>query len=147
MTAKYRNHYRTHGRIVIVDKDQKTVKQLMKNLSKQGYKVENIEQTSKMFEKIKNEQIDVLILAVEAWGTKGYELIPTIKKINSFLPIIVTSADDSIEVAARVREQGIFFYAIKPLDMKEIKLALKNALSRKFIRKYEPLAIQKEKSF
>lgn len=145
MAIKTRKPHRLHGRVVVMDSDQETVKQLMHSLRKEGYKVESIEQTSRMFEKIKNEQIDVLILAVEAWGIKGYELIPIIKKINSFLPVIVTSTDDSIEVATRVREQGIFFYAIKPLDMKEIKLALKNALNRRFIRQYEPQATQKEK--
>lgn len=145
MTAKYRKHYRTHGRIVIMDSDKETVKLLTKSLTKEGYKVESVEHTNRCYEKIKNEQVDVLILAVDAWGNKGHELIPIIKKINRFLPIIVTSADDSIEVASRVREQGVFFYAIKPLDMKEIKMALKNALSTRFIRQYELPATQKEK--
>lgn len=121
---------------MIMDSDQEAVKQLTVALGKEGHKIESIVQIGRLFEKIKNEQIDVLILAVEVWGIKGYELIPTIKEMNSLLPIIVTSADDSVEVATRVREHGIFFYAIKPLDMKEIKLALKNALRRRFISNF-----------
>ncbi|MGB3342071.1 MAG: ATP-binding protein [bacterium] len=135
----------THGRILIMDSDQETVKLLMHDLGEEGYRIEIAEYTNRCFEKIKNEQIDVLILAVEAWGVKGYELIPIIKKINSLLPIIATSADDSMEVAARVREQGVFFYAIKPLDMKEIKLAIKNALNRKFTRRHAFLHKEAEK--
>lgn len=142
MAAKNRKSSR--DRILIMDSDQETVKQLRQNLREEGYRVESAEQTNRFFEKIKNEQVDVLILAVEAWGVKGYELIPIIKKINSLIPIIVTSADDSMEVAARVREQGVFFYAIKPLDMKEIKLALKNALNRKFTCRDKASAIHKE---
>lgn len=145
MTTEIRKPFRKHARIVIMDNDEKTLKQLIKSLSKEGYKAETLAQTSKVFEKIKNEQIDILILAVDAWGTKGYELIPMIKKMNRFLPIIATSADDSIEMATRVREEGVFFYALKPLDMKEIKLALKNAFKKSITRYYEPVTIQKKK--
>ncbi|UCG91202.1 MAG: response regulator [candidate division WOR-3 bacterium] len=145
MTTEIRKPFRKHARIVIMDNDEKTLKQLIKSLSKEGYKTETLAQTSKVFEKIKNEQIDILILAVDAWGTKGYELIPMIKKMNRFLPIIATSADDSIEMATRVREEGVFFYALKPLDMKEIKLALKNAFKKSITRYYEPVTIQKKK--
>jgi len=120
------------GRILIMDSDQETVEKLSRFLRNEGYWVKRAEQTNRFFEKIKNEQIDVIILAVEAWGVKGFDLIPIIKKINRFVPIIVTSADDSMDVAIRVREQGVFFYAIKPLDMNEIRLAVKNALNRKF---------------
>jgi excisionase family DNA binding protein len=144
MDIKTRKSRRVHARIVVMDVDKEAIHHLIEDLSKEGYKIECVEQTSRMLEKIKNEQIDVLILAVEAWNNRGYELIPIIKKMNRFLPIIVTSADDSIETATRVREQGIFFYAIKPLDMKEIKLALKNALSRTIVSRGDIPFIKKE---
>lgn len=120
------------GQILILDTDQKAVHQLNECLTKEGYEVLHVEEPSQMLEKVKNNQADAIILAVETRGIKAYDLIPVIKKMNRCIPIIVTSLDDSIEVAARVREQGVFFYAIKPLDMKEIKLVIRNALSRKF---------------
>jgi len=125
-----------HYRIIVMDSDVKTAKQLVSVLCKEGYRAENIEQTSRLFEKIRSNLIDVLILDVDAWYKRGYELIPIVKSMDRLLPIIVTSADDSIEVAAKVREQGIFFYTMKPLDMQEIKIALKNALNRRYTSRY-----------
>jgi excisionase family DNA binding protein/PAS domain S-box-containing protein len=147
MDIIHRRSARTHARIIVMDTDAETTKQLIKELGHEGYKVESVEKTSRLLEKIRNEQIDILILAVEVYDNRGYELIPLIKKINQFLPIIVTSTDDSIEMATRVREHGIFFYVIKPLDMKEIKLALKNALHRQFVTPSETSVAKKEKMF
>jgi excisionase family DNA binding protein/PAS domain S-box-containing protein len=135
MTAKNRKST-IPGHIMIMDSDRSAVSELMECLCKEGYRVAIAEQTNRCFEKLMNEQFDVLILAVETWGIKGYELIPIIKRLNNFIPIIVTSADDSMDVATKVREQGVFYYAIKPLDMNEIKLVVRNALNRRFTRKY-----------
>jgi|GEM_PF-1210955 len=145
MTGTIKKTSRKHARIVVMDSDKDVLKRLTKSLGEEGYKVDNVEETSKMFEKIKNEQVDILILAVDSLDTTGYELIPMIKKMNGLLPIIAISADDSIQMATKVREQGVFFYAMKPLDMKEMKLALKNAFKRSIVRQYEPIITQKKR--
>ncbi len=144
MITQIKKSARRHAHVGIID-DHETVKRIMLSLKKEGYKVEHLEHMSRVIERVKNEQVDVLILAVDTWGAKAYELISAIKKNNRFFPIIVTSADDSLEVEAKVREHGIFFYALKPLDMKEIKLVLKNALKRKFTQTIEPLLVHEKK--
>lgn len=138
-------HKDKYGRILILDSDKDSVQRLTETLGKEGYKVESINQPSRVIEKIKNDQIDVLLLGVEAQGIKGYDLVPIIKRINRFIPIIVISGDDSIEVATRFREQGVFFYALKPLDMKEIKVVVKNALDKRFKNTREVVWVEKEK--
>jgi signal transduction histidine kinase len=121
---------RKHARIGIMDSDREAVGRLLKELGIRGYKADVIEQTEDLLRKIKSDRIDVLILAVDAWGGGRFKLIPLIKKSNNALPIIAVSGDDSLETAAKVREQGVFFYAIKPLDVSEIDVAIKNALAR-----------------
>ena len=74
--------------------------------------------------------IDVVIMDVELSGMKGYETVPIRKKIGSKLPIIMTSSDSSLELAKKVRETEAFFYAIKPLDFEEIKLAAQDAFKK-----------------
>lgn len=121
---------RKHARIGIMDSDRGTVERLTKELAIVGHKLEVIEKTNILLRKVKNDLLDMLILAVDAWGGGRFELIPLIKKLNRSLPIIAVSGDDSLETAAKVREQGVFFYALKPLDMHEISIAVKNALAR-----------------
>ncbi|KPK73842.1 hypothetical protein AMJ87_00575 [candidate division WOR_3 bacterium SM23_60] len=114
-----------------MDNDRGSVELLLRELRNLGYKTEAIEQTNILLRKIKNDLIDILILAVDAWGGGRFELIPLIKKLRRSLPIIAISGDDSLETATKVREQGVFFYALKPLDVHEIDIAVKNALARK----------------
>ena len=115
-------------RVLIFDNDRKVIMELKECIKAEGYHVVCVEQTNELFEYVIDDQIDVLVLAVETWDSKGYELLPILKKLKSNLPIIVTSADDSMEVATKVREQGVFFYAIKPLDIEEVKIALRSAI-------------------
>ena len=119
-----------HARVVVMDRDREAVGKLLKELRDLGYNAESIEQTKVLLQKVKNDLIDVIILAVDAWGDGRFELIAVIKKLNRTLPIIAISSDDSLETAGKVREQGVFFYALKPLDIREIDIALKNALAR-----------------
>jgi len=121
-----------HACVGIMDSDVDTVKKLTAALRKERYRVKSVNKTDELFTCINNNDLDILILDVDAWGVKGYELIPVIKRMDRVLPIIVTSADDSIDIAAKVREQGVFFYTLKPLDIAEIKLAMKNALEQNF---------------
>ena len=103
-----------------MDSDQDCVMLLRKELKELGYRVDAVKQTKILLRMVRNDLVDVLILAVDAWGA-GFDLIPVVKRLNRTLPIIVTSSDDSLETASRVREQGVLFYAIKPLDMHEIE--------------------------
>lgn len=119
------------NRVVVLTTDKSTVTMLSENLGPDGFVVEHVKEPSRLLEHVKNNLSDVVVLSVDIKGVKAYDLIPILKKMNRCVPVIVISNDDSIEVASRVREQGVFFYAIKPLDIKETKLVLKNAITRK----------------
>ncbi len=112
--------------MLIMDSDRESVQELTHYLTEAHYRVESVSQPSVMFEKINREHVDAVIIDVETQGVKGCELIQALKRANRCVPIIVTSADDSIEVATRVREQGVFFFALKPIDMHEVELALRH---------------------
>ena len=119
--------------ILIADIDNATRLSLSTCLKQEGYMVETARVASEVIQKVQNMNIDVLIMDVdvELSGMKGYEIIPILKKIDPKLPIIVTSSDSSVELAKKVRETEIFFYAIKPLDFEEIKLAVKDAFKKR----------------
>ena len=117
--------------ILIVDTDEVSRTSLSSFLSKIGYQIEIAQSAGETIQKVQNMDIDVVIMDVELSGMKGYEIIPILKKIDAHLPIIMTSTDTSLELAKKVREAGIFFYEIKPLDFEEIRLAVKDACKKK----------------
>lgn len=116
--------------ILIADIDDATRLSLSIFLVKDGYKVETAQFGSEVIQKVQNMSIGLLIMDVELSGMKGYEIVPILKKIDPKLPIIIMSSDSSLELAKKVRETEIFFYAIKPLDFEEIKLAVKDAFKK-----------------
>ncbi|MBL7197396.1 MAG: response regulator [Candidatus Omnitrophica bacterium] len=116
--------------ILIADSDNAIKLSLSMFLTREGYKVQTAKIFSEVIQKVQNIGVDVLIMDVELSGIKGYEIVPILKKMDPKLPIIIMSNDSSLELAKKVRETEIFFYAIKPLDLEEIKLAVQDALKR-----------------
>jgi response regulator of citrate/malate metabolism len=45
------------------------------------------------------------------------------------LPVIVVSSAGSLKVSTEIRDLGIFFHAVKPLDEEELGQALRDAFS------------------
>ncbi len=119
------------GRVAVVDSDTATAERLVTCLINEDFAVERICSISDLLGRLGRQQYDALILGIEVHGMQCYELLPLIREIDDQLPIIVTSPDDSLEVAARIREQGVFYYMLKPVDIAEIKVVLKNALLRR----------------
>ena len=72
-------------------------------------------------------ETDILILDSSLEGIASFDLLPLIKKSNPGLPIISLSDDSSLEMSKRVRLQGIFFLAMKPVDPAEIRMAVGDA--------------------
>jgi len=54
-------------------------------------------------------------------------LVPLLKKINDKCQIIAVSSEVPLKQAKRLREGGIFYQAMKPLDLEEIRSAVECA--------------------
>ncbi|HCJ67194.1 MAG TPA: hypothetical protein DHV62_07715 [Elusimicrobia bacterium] len=113
--------------ILIADVDEKSSSSLAKFFAERGYSVITSKVASEVIQKIQNTRIDVLVMNVELEEMKGYEVVPIVKKITPKLPIIIISDDFSLEIAKKVHQAGIFYYAMKPLDMQEMELAIRDA--------------------
>ena len=116
--------------ILIADRDDEVKKSLLTLFAKEGYRVKGAKLASGVIQKVQNGEIDILMMGIEIAGMKGYEIIPIIKRVNPELPIIIMSADPSLEMAKKIREEEVFFYAMKPLDPEEIKLVVRCALKK-----------------
>jgi len=114
--------------VLVADADKESRESLARFLSAENLTVYTASIGSEVIQKIQNTRIKVLIMNVELKGMKAYEIIPIVKKIDPELRIIVTSSDNSLDLARKIRAEGIFFYALKPLDLEEIKLAVYDAL-------------------
>lgn len=125
--------------IIMIYKDKKkiligaaikepVVIELCECLEKDGYIVEMVCESYDILRKIKNKDCDVLVIDLDINSKNTINIIPQIRRSNPKLPVIVISGDSSIELARKIRMEGIYFYSIKPLDVPEMRLAVRDAV-------------------
>jgi DNA-binding NtrC family response regulator len=95
-----------------------------------GYRVETAKMVSEMIRKVLKRSIHVALLEDEMEGVKACDLVPLLKKIDDKIQLIVISSDLSIGLVKRLRGAGIFYQAMKPVDLEEIKSAVECAFEK-----------------
>jgi DNA-binding NtrC family response regulator len=81
--------------------------------------------------KILDKDIDLAIIDEDLAGMAGSKLIQIIKKSRPRIPLIIISSGDSKEELAKVLEQGVFYFIIKPINGEELKEAVDSGLKLK----------------
>jgi len=95
-----------------------------------GYKVEKTKVMSEMIRKIRKGNIHVILIDDEIEGVKACDFVPLLKNIHPKIQIIVISSEESIGLVKRLRGAGIFYQAMKPFDLGEIKSAVECAFGK-----------------
>ncbi|HZX09634.1 MAG TPA: response regulator [Acidobacteriota bacterium] len=117
-------------KILIIDPDNDDRKSLLSFLQTNEQQVETASGLTDAIKKITSNHFHCVIMAVEIPEMKGYEAVSIIKNIDSETKVILTTKKNTKELEAKVREQDIFYYFIKPFGKEELKLAIKNAFSK-----------------
>jgi DNA-binding NtrC family response regulator len=95
-----------------------------------GYKVEATKVMSEMIRKIRKGNIHVILIDDEIEGVKACDVVPLLRNINPKIQIIVISSEESIGLVKRLRGAGIFYQAMKPVDLGEVKAAVECAFRK-----------------
>jgi len=117
-------------KILIAYQDDIWTRSLSTFLNGIGYRVEMVKVVGEMIRKVRNGNIQVVLLDDEIEGVKACDAVPLLKKINPKVQIIVISSEESIGVVKRLRGAGIFYQAMKPIDLEEIRSAVKCAFGK-----------------
>ena len=78
--------------------------------------------------KILDKDIDMTIIDENIAGIAGSKLIEIIKKSRPRIPLIILTSGYSRDEFARILEQGIFYFIIKPINDEELREAVESAL-------------------
>ena len=116
--------------ILIAYQDDLGTKSLSTFFHGVGYKVEATKVMSEMIRKIRKGNIHVILMDDEIEGVKACDVVPLLKNINSKIQVIVISSEESIGLVKRLRGAGIFYQAMKPVDLGEVKAAVECAFEK-----------------
>ncbi len=116
--------------LLIAYQDDLWTRSLYTFLQGMGYKVETARAMSEMIRRIRKGNIHVILIDDEIEGVKACDVVPLLKHINPRIQIIVISSEESIGLVKRLRGAGIFYQAMKPVDLGEIKSAVECAFGK-----------------
>ena len=95
-----------------------------------GYKVETARILSEIIRKVRNGNFQVVLLDDEIEGLKACDVVPLLKRIHSKIQVILISSEESLGMVRLLRGAGIFYQAMKPIDLEEIKSAVQCAFEK-----------------
>ena len=114
--------------VLAIDDEQLVRWSIEKLLSKEGYEVVSVGTGAEGLLKIKEGMPDIILLDMKLPDIEGMEILRTIKKDNSELPVIMITAYGSIDSAVNAIKAGAFDYIVKPFDAEKLKLTVNRAI-------------------
>jgi DNA-binding NtrC family response regulator len=116
--------------LLIADKDMESRKQMADLFIEAGYNVIVTNSAANALDGILKKTAQVVLLGSEIDNLTAGELIPLLKKCNRNVTIILISEEPALPVIRKLRRQGIFYHALKPVnpeDREEIREAVRCA--------------------
>ena len=117
-------------KILIAYQDDLWVRSLATYFHGLGYRVEIVKVLSEMIRKVQSSHDQVLLLDDEIEGLKACDVVSLLKKVNSKLQVIMISSEESLRLVSLLRGAGIFYQAMKPVDLEEIRSAVECAFEK-----------------
>ena len=120
-------------KILIIEDEAAIRRVLTKILSEENdsYKVEEAEDGLQGFEKIKNNDYDLVLCDIKMPKMDGVELLEAVKKIKPEIPMVMISGHGDMETAIQTMRLGAFDYISKPPDLNRLLNTVRNALDKK----------------
>lgn len=138
-------------KLVFIVDDEPSILTLLNHWVKNqwNYKVKTFERGYDMLENL-SDNPDLVLLDIMLPDINGTEVLKQIKQTNPKLPVIMLSAQGSIDVALESIKIGAYDYFPKPIDKNRLEPAIKNAITGYNLEKEIELLkkdLQKEYSF
>ncbi len=123
------------SRILVVDDDDFILKLVSVTLSQAGHQVFTASDGSEAIKQINSIHPDLVILDVRMPGITGYEVCRRLRSRPKFsaLPILMLTANDTLEQKIKGFEAGTDDYMIKPFQPVELMARVQVLLRRKVI--------------
>lgn len=123
------------SKILIIEDEAAIRRVLTKILSEESdnYQVEDAEDGAVGYEKIKNNDYDLVFCDIKMPKMDGVELLEAVKKIKPEIPIVMISGHGDMETAINTMRLGAFDYISKPPDLNRLLNTVRNALDKKLL--------------
>lgn len=119
-----------HERILIVDDEENVLVLFKRVLAKEGYDVECASSGYEALHRLENNSFNLVLTDLKMDGMDGLDLMRKSKALNPAVPFIMITAYGTIQAAMTAGKEGVENFLIKPIDIEELKLAVKKVLRK-----------------
>jgi two-component system, NtrC family, response regulator AtoC len=116
--------------ILAVDDDAIACQLLQEVLQKEGYRVSTATSGQDAIRLAQEVPFDLAILDIRMPDVSGIEVLKALKRINTQMPVLMTTAYSSMQTAIEATRQGAYDYLSKPCKIEELTLTVKRALEQ-----------------
>ena len=118
--------------IMLVDDEVPFVETMAKRLVKRNIKTITAFNAEEGLEKLKdNQDLDVIILDIKMPGMDGIDALKEIKTASPLVEVIMLTGHAKIESAIEAMKLGAHDFLMKPFDIEELVLKIKEAAEKK----------------
>ncbi len=116
------------SKILVVDDEQSHRQMIDTVLTAEGYGIVQAEDGLGAIAAVEEQFYDLILMDIRMGAMDGLEAQTKIKEISPDIPIIIMTAYASVNTAVDALKSGAADYLTKPLDIDELKIAVKKAL-------------------
>jgi len=107
-------------RIMLVDDEERYLQTTQKLIEKKGYEVLTALSGEEALDKLKPQNVHVVILDVKMPGMDGNQVLKAIKTLYPLVEVIMLTGHGTMDSAIDGLKSGAFDYLVKPVDIDEI---------------------------
>ncbi|MDQ3555528.1 MAG: sigma-54 dependent transcriptional regulator [Gemmatimonadota bacterium] len=133
----------TTPKILVVDDETAILDTLRILLRREGFEVTTAVGGQQGVEMIAQERPDVVLSDVRMPGVGGLEVLLAAREVDPGLPVILMTAQASLQTAMRAVNEGAFYYIQKPFQNDELVAICRRASESRQLRK-ENQALKRE---
>jgi two-component system, OmpR family, response regulator MprA len=128
----------TPAHVLVVDDDPRILSMMRRILEIDGYSVMTAAEGDAALERLRREQVDLVVLDVMLPGADGFEVCRTVRR-ESAVPILMLTARDEAVDKVNGLDCGADDYVVKPFDAEELLARVRALLRRVQPRQVEVL--------
>lgn len=123
------------GKILIVDDEKLTLKNLSYILTKEGYEVVTAESGSSALYRLQKEEFDLVITDLKMEKVSGLDILEKCKEWWPETEVIMITAYATVDSAISAMKKGAYHYITKPFKLDELRKVVKEALEKVNLKK------------
>jgi DNA-binding NtrC family response regulator len=116
------------GRLLIVDDDAATLKQLVRELKKEGYEVVGRQSGSGGMNVLEKVRFDVVLTELHMEKVGGMAFLRRCRELSPATEVVVITGCATISSAVDAMKEGAFHYIAKPFRIDEVRQVVKDAM-------------------